>query len=76
MTLSTPELYWFAGLLLARIAPGALAASFGFWLARWRRVSGVCLLVALLAVVLGAVALLNPFCIGGYTAPDGTCAEE
>lgn len=76
MELSTPQLYSFAVLLLLRVAPAALVSSLVFWLARWRRISGVCMAVALLALLIGAVASLNPFRIAGYIAADGECAEE
>jgi len=76
MALSPPQLYSFSALLLARVAPVAIALSLGCWLIRYRRLSGVCLVVALLAFLVGAVVGLNPFCIAGYIAPDGSCAEE
>jgi len=76
MALSPPELYSFSGLLLGRVAPVALALSLGSWLIRYRRISGVCLVVAVLAFLVGAVAGVNPFCIAGYIASDGSCAEE
>lgn len=76
MNLSPPELYWLAGLLLARAAPLALALSAGCWLLQWRRLSGLCALVALLAILVGAAASMNPFCMAGYIASDGSCAEE
>lgn len=76
MELSPPELYWFAGLLLMRVAPVALALSFVCWLARWLRPSALCLVVSVVAALVGIVAFTNPFCVAGRVVSDGTCAEE
>lgn len=76
MALSPRELYSFSALLLAGVAPVALVSSFVAWLARWRRLSALCLVVSLVAAIVGGVAATNPFCIAGVVAWDGTCAEE
>jgi hypothetical protein len=75
VALSAPVLDSLAALLITRVAPAALVGSLGFWLVRWRRLSGICLALALLVALGGAVAALYPLC-PGYIAADGECAEE